>query len=94
MYNALKKSNLRFFGVKNENKIITKCTFMRMIFKIKVFYYLPLVGKGNPSRAQVISGVGFPEAEHFSETAGPGCKVCSMNEYKRTGGASENVGLN
>lgn len=24
------------------------------------------------------SGVGFPVAEHFNETAGPGCNVCSI----------------
>lgn len=34
--------------------------------------YLPLVGRGNPSNAHAICGVGFPAAEHFNDTAGPG----------------------
>jgi hypothetical protein len=50
--------------------------------------YLPFVGKGNPSSVHVICGVGLPVAEHFSDTAGPGCKVCSMKLYVSIGGAS------
>lgn len=50
--------------------------------------YLPLVGKGKPSNAHDTWGVGFPAAEHFKDTAGPGWRVCSMNEYRSTGGAS------
>lgn len=50
--------------------------------------YLPLVGKGKPSNAHDTCGVGFPAAEHFKDTAGPGWSVCSMNEYRSTGGAS------
>lgn len=50
--------------------------------------YLPFDGSGNPSRAHEICGVGFPAAEHFKLTAGPGCSVCSMKLYNRTGGAS------
>lgn len=34
--------------------------------------YLPLVGKGKPSNAHDTCGVGFPAAEHFKDTAGPG----------------------
>lgn len=44
------------------------------------YSYRPLVGKGKPSRAQATWGVGFPAAEHFSDTAGPGWRVCSMKE--------------
>lgn len=51
--------------------------------------YLPWLGKGNPSSVQDIWGVGFPDALHFKETAGPGCSVCSMKLYRRIGGASE-----
>lgn len=40
--------------------------------------YLPFVGSGNPSNAQITCGVGLPVAEHFNDTAGPGCNVCSM----------------
>lgn len=50
--------------------------------------YLPLVGRGKPSKAQVTCGVGLPAAEHFKDTAGPGCNVCSMKEYSSIGGAS------
>lgn len=50
--------------------------------------YRPFDGNGNPSRLHDTSGVGFPVAEHFSETAGPGCKVCSIKLYSSTGGAS------
>lgn len=48
-----------------------------------------MIGKLNPSNAQVTWGVGFPAAEHFNDTAGPGWSVCSIKEYKRTGGASK-----
>lgn len=54
----------------------------------KPLAYLPFEGRANPSSVHVTSGVGFPVAEHFSETAGPGCKVCSMKLYSSTGGAS------
>lgn len=50
--------------------------------------YLPLVGKGKPSSAQDTCGVGFPAAEHFNDTAGPGWRVCSMKVYWSMGGAS------
>lgn len=30
-------------------------------------------------------GVGLPEAMHFRLTEGPGCSVCSMKRYFRTG---------
>lgn len=50
--------------------------------------YLPFVGSGNPSSVQAICGVGLPCAEHLSETAGPGCSVCSMKLYTNDGGAS------
>lgn len=53
--------------------------------------YLPFDGKGKPSKFQAICGDGFPAAEHFNETAGPGCNVCSIKLYIRTGGASENL---
>lgn len=56
--------------------------------RIKGRTYLPLVGKGKPSNAHDTCGVGFPAAEHFKDTAGPGWSVCSMNEYRSTGGAS------
>lgn len=46
------------------------------------------MGKGKPSSVHATCGVGLPAAEHFSETAGPGCSVCSMKLYSRTGGAS------
>lgn len=48
---------------------------------IAVFFwytYLPFDGNGNPSKVHVTCGVGFPAAEHFSETAGPGWSVCSI----------------
>lgn len=50
---------------------------------------LPWLGSGNPSNVQDICGVGLPAALHFSDTAGPGCKVCSMKLYNKAGGASE-----
>lgn len=49
---------------------------------------LPLLGSGNPSRDHDICGVGLPVALHLSDTAGPGCSVCSMKLYRSTGGAS------
>lgn len=55
------------------------------------FNYLPFDGSGNPSSVHEICGVGFPAAEHFKLTAGPGCKVCSIKLYSRTGGASVNT---
>jgi hypothetical protein len=51
--------------------------------------YLPLLGRGNPSRVHAICGVGLPAELHFRDTAGPGCRVCSMKLYRRMGGASE-----
>lgn len=56
--------------------------------RIRGWAYLPLVGKGKPSNTHDTCGVGFPAAEHFKDTAGPGWSVCSMNEYRSTGGAS------
>uniref|UniRef100_A0A182J5V1 Uncharacterized protein n=1 Tax=Anopheles atroparvus TaxID=41427 RepID=A0A182J5V1_ANOAO len=51
--------------------------------------YWPIMNlPGNPSSVQEIWGVGFPWAEHLSETAGPGCSVCSMKLYTSEGGAS------
>lgn len=54
----------------------------------KKFNYLPFDGRGNPSNVHEICGVGFPAAEHFKLTAGPGCNVCSIKLYSKTGGAS------
>lgn len=53
--------------------------------------YLPCVGRGNPSKDHSTLGVGLPAALHFNETAGPGCKVCSMKLYNNVGGASINL---
>lgn len=53
--------------------------------------YLPLPGSGKPSRVHAICGVGFPAELHLRDTAGPGCSVCSIKLYNRTGGASETV---
>ena len=41
--------------------------------------YLSESGRGNPSRSHLMLGVGFPLAEHFRETKGPGWRVWSMN---------------
>jgi hypothetical protein len=54
--------------------------------------YLPLLGSGKPSSVHEICGVGLPAALHFRDTAGPGCRVCSMKLYSRTGGASATEG--
>jgi hypothetical protein len=51
--------------------------------------YLPLLGRGKPSSVHAICGVGLPAELHFRDTAGPGCRVCSIKLYSRTGGASE-----
>lgn len=51
-------------------------------------YYLPFDGNGNPSNFHAICGVGFPDAEHFKLTAGPGCNVCSIKLYSKFGAAS------
>jgi len=40
----------------------------------------------------VIRGGGFPEAEHLSDTGGPGCKVCSMNVNCSSGEMAVTVG--
>jgi hypothetical protein len=51
--------------------------------------YLPLLGRGKPSSVHAICGVGLPAELHFRDTAGPGCRVCSIKLYRRMGGASE-----
>lgn len=43
-------------------------------------------GRGKPSRAQEMVGVGVPEAMHFRETLGPGVSVWLMNLYSSSGG--------
>lgn len=53
------------------------------------FRYLVESGIGNPSKAQVNCGGGFPVATHFNEIGGPGCNVCSEKEYVNSGLASE-----
>lgn len=50
--------------------------------------YRPFEGNWKPSKVHDICGVGFPAAEHFNDTAGPGCRVCSIKLYSNTGGAS------
>ena len=40
----------------------------------------------------MIRGGGFPEAEHLSDTGGPGCKVCSMNVNCSSGEMAVTVG--
>lgn len=42
-------------------------------------------GIGNPSKVQVNCGRGFPDATHFNDKEGPGCKVCSVNQYTSSG---------
>lgn len=64
---------------------------MQSLYNFFLCTYLPFDGSGNPSNVHVTCGVGFPAAEHFNETAGPGCSVCSMKLYSMTGGASENT---
>lgn len=54
----------------------------------RLHIYLPFEGNGKPSSVHATCGVGLPAAEHFSETAGPGCSVCSIKLYSSTGGAS------
>lgn len=44
-----------------------------------------------PSKVQVNFGGGLAVATHISETAGPGCSVCSMKLFSITGGASEST---
>lgn len=41
--------------------------------------HLSDAGTGNPSSVHLTVGVGFPSAEHLSDTAGPGRSVWSMN---------------
>ncbi len=41
-----------------------------------------------PSNSQVISGNGFPDAEHLRLTLGPGCRVRSVNVDKNWGGST------
>jgi hypothetical protein len=40
----------------------------------------------------VIRGGGFPEAEHLSDTGGPGCRVCSMKVNCSSGDMAVTVG--
>ena len=40
--------------------------------------HLSEFGNWNPSSIHLMLGVGFPLAEHLSETSGPGCRVWSM----------------
>lgn len=51
--------------------------------------HLVLSGTGKPSKVHTNCGGGFPVATHFSEIAGPGCTVCSVNQYSSSGLASE-----
>lgn len=44
----------------------------------------------NPSNVHVNCGGGFPVPTHFNETVGPGCSVCSENQYSNSGVASAN----
>jgi len=50
--------------------------------------HLVLSGTGNPSKVQTNCGGGLPVATHLRETAGPGCRVCSVNQYSSSGLAS------
>lgn len=43
---------------------------------------------GKPSNFHTNCGGGFPVATHFNETVGPGCRVCSENQYNSSGVAS------
>lgn len=52
----------------------------------KIRWKIKLTGK--PSNVQTNWGGGFPLATHFSETVGPGCRVCSENQYNNSGDAS------
>jgi hypothetical protein len=45
---------------------------------------------GKPSNFHENCGSGLPAATHFSETVGPGCKVCSENQNISSGVASLN----
>lgn len=69
-------------------------TWFLYLHSLILTFYRVIVGSGNPSRAQLICGVGLPAAEHFKDTAGPGWRVCSMNEYIIIGGASEKQSKN
>lgn len=40
----------------------------------------------------MIRGGGFPEAEHLSDTGGPGCSVCSMKVNCSSGEMAVTVG--
>lgn len=55
---------------------------------VVVVGHLSFGGSGKPSCFQDMCGVGLPEAEHFRDTLGPGCIVCSMNLYCSVGAAS------
>jgi len=41
-----------------------------------------------PSSSHVISGVGLPDATHFRNTDGPGCRVSSLNACRICGGST------
>lgn len=73
------------------DRTITTTAVAAHLFTIFTHTYLPFDGSGNPSSDHWIWGVGLPAAEHFNETAGPGCNVCSIKLYNMTGGASENI---
>ena len=45
-------------------------------------------GIGNPSSFHSIVGKGFPVAMHFNDNGGPGCNVCSENEFMISGPTS------
>lgn len=51
--------------------------------------HLVLSGTGKPSKVHTKCGGGLPIATHLSETGGPGCTVCSVNQYSSSGLASE-----
>lgn len=55
-----------------------------------IYNNLELSGTGNPSRVQINCGGGFPVATHLRDTAGPGWRVCSVNQCSNSGLASEN----
>lgn len=56
---------------------------------VLVMTHLVLSGTGKPSKVHTNCGGGLPVATHFSEMAGPGCTVCSVNQYSSSGLASK-----
>lgn len=68
--------------------IFVDSTSKTKIVKVITITHLGWSGNLKPSSDQVIDGVGFPDALHFNDTVGPGCRVCSMNVYSMVGNAS------